>query len=60
MKPAIFHPKALEILRLFPDNVRRKCGILVFHAFAKKTQKTPQREIEQGQKRLQEIDDEKG
>lgn len=30
-------------------------GILVFHAFVKKTQKTPQREIVIGQKRLKEM-----
>lgn len=30
-------------------------GILVFHAFTKKTQKTPQGEIELGKKRLKEM-----
>ena len=30
-------------------------GILVFHAFQKKTQSTPQREIELGAKRLKEM-----
>jgi phage-related protein len=30
-------------------------GILVFHAFMKKTQKTPQREIDLGKKRLKEM-----
>ena len=30
-------------------------GILVFHAFSKKTQATPQREIELGRKRLWEM-----
>lgn len=30
-------------------------GILVFHAFMKKTQKTPAREIELGRKRLKEM-----
>ena len=34
-------------------------GILIFHAFVKKTQKTPQREIELGLKRLKEMLDEK-
>ena len=29
-------------------------GILIFHAFVKKTQKTPQREIDLGKKRLRE------
>jgi len=33
-------------------------GVLVFHAFTKKTQKTPAREIEIGRKRLQELIDE--
>ncbi len=33
--------------------------VLVFHAFQKKTQKTPQHEIEMGQKRLKELLDEK-
>jgi len=30
-------------------------GVLVFHAFAKKTRRTPAREIELGRKRLQEL-----
>jgi phage-related protein len=30
-------------------------GIVVFHAFTKKTQKTPQHEIELGQQRLKEM-----
>jgi phage-related protein len=30
-------------------------GILVFHAFSKKTRKTPQSEIELGRKRLKEM-----
>ena len=34
---------------------RRADGILIFHAFQKKTQKTPQREIELVQKRLKEM-----
>jgi len=34
-------------------------GILVFHAFVKKTQKTPPLEIELGRKRLKELQDEK-
>ena len=95
MKAALFHPKAIEILRGFPEEVRREIGkviydlqkgaklslplsrpmpsvgpgveelrikdrrgafrvfylarkanaVLVFHAFQKKTQKTPQKEI---------------
>lgn len=35
-------------------------GVLVFHAFEKKTQKTPQREIATGQRRLKEMLDEIG
>lgn len=31
--------------------------VLVFHAFKKKTQKTPKQEIETGQKRLKELKD---
>jgi phage-related protein len=34
-------------------------GILVFHAFVKKAQKTPLQEIELGRKRLKEMRDEK-
>ena len=33
-------------------------GVLVFHAFVKKTLKTPRHEIELGQKRLRELIDE--
>jgi phage-related protein len=33
-------------------------GVLVFHAFVKKTQRTPPLEIELGRKRLQELLDE--
>jgi phage-related protein len=105
VKPAVFHPKAREALRNFPEEVRRELGkaiydlqkghllsfplsrpmssvgrgvaelrvrdrsgtyrafyyqrlpdrILVFHAFMKKTQKTPQNEIELGQKRMKEL-----
>lgn len=40
--------------------VKSKRGILVFHAFEKKTQKAPVHEIELGQKRLQEMLDEEG
>lgn len=109
MKKAILHPKAREILRSFPPEVRKEMGkailelqkghrlfmplsrpipsvafgaeelrvkdetgiyrtfyytkswhgILVFHAFMKKTQKTSQREIILGRKRLKEMLDEK-
>ncbi len=37
---------------------RTASAILVFHAFQKKTQKTPKHEIELGQKRLRELLDE--
>src|SRR3989338_2180776 len=102
MKAAVFHPKAREALRAFPEEVRKdfgkaifdlqkgyhltmplsrlmlevgsgveelrirdssgiyrifyykksKRGILIFHAFMKKTQKTPSYEIKLGRKRL--------
>ena len=105
MKPALFHPKVREILRAFPEDVRRELGkiifdlqkgsklsmplsksmpsvglgveeirikdrsgafrafyltqnangVLIFHAFQKKTQKTPQKEVEIGKRRLQEM-----
>jgi phage-related protein len=38
---------------------KRANAVLVFHAFQKKTQKTLQRDIELGQKRLEEMLDEK-
>ena len=109
MKPAVFHPKARDAIRDFPEDVRREFGkaifdlqkgeklamplsrrmpsvgpgveelrvkdrsggyrvfyyakladsILIFHAFEKKTQKTPPHEIALAQKRLQEMLDEK-
>jgi phage-related protein len=34
---------------------RRADAVLIFHAFQKKTQKTPQKEIELGRKRLEEM-----
>jgi phage-related protein len=105
---AIFHEKALEAIRGFPDDARRAIGsaisdiqhgarpgmplsrpmpsvgpgvhelrvrdragiyrsfytvvtsrgVLVFHAFVKKTQKTPHHEIELAQQRLRELLDE--
>ena len=105
MQPAVFHPKALEIIREFPRQaksalgeaildlqhgatlgmplsrpmpsvgagvselrvkdangiyrafylVKSARGVVVFHAFEKKTQKTPQHEIEIGVKRLKEM-----
>ena len=108
MKPAVFHPKARDAIRGFPEDVRREFGkvifdlqkgeklsmplsrpmasvasgveelrvrdrsgayrvfyytklvdsVLIFHAFAKKTQKTPPREIALAQKRLKEMLDE--
>ncbi len=98
MKAALFHPKVRDVLRRFPEEVRRELGkvifdlqkgaklsmplskpmpyvgpgveelrikdrtgafrvfylarradaVLIFHAFQKKTQKTPQKEIELG------------
>lgn len=108
MKFAVFHPKARDAIRGFPEDVRRELGkaifdlqtgvkltmplsqtmpsiatgvhelrlrdragiyrvfyytkiadsILIFHAFAKKTQKTPQHEIVLAQARLKELLDE--
>lgn len=105
MKPAKFHPKALEFIRGQSVELRRKIGealrdiqkgivltmplsrpipsvaagvcelrvkdasmavrvfyfvklaeaVVVFHGFQKKTQKTPNREIKVGRKRLQEV-----
>ncbi len=105
MKPALFHPKALNALRDFPEEIRRELGkaiydlqkgakigmplskpmpsvapgaeelrvkdssgayrvfyftrlargLLIFHAFAKKAQKTPKHELELGRKRLKEM-----
>ena len=105
MKSAVFHPKARDAIREFPEDVRRGFGkaifdlqkgdklsmplsrtmasvaagveelrvkdrsgtyrvfyytrltdsILIFHAFAKKTQKTPQHEIDLAQQRLKEM-----
>jgi phage-related protein len=108
VEPAVFHPKARDAIREFPEDVRREIGkaifdlqkgeklamplsrpmpsvgtgveelrvrdrsgvyrvfyytkladsILVFHAFGKKTQKTPPNEIALAQKRLKEMLDE--
>jgi phage-related protein len=105
MKKALFHPKAREVIKSFPDDVRFKLGkaiyllqrgevlgmpmskampsvatgvselrvrgedgiyrafyfsksdrgILVFHAFMKKTQRTPELEIQLAQKRLKDL-----
>ena len=105
---AVFHPKARDAIREFPEDVRREFGkvifdlqkgeklsmplsrpmasvasgveelrvrdrsgayrvfyytrladsVLIFHAFAKKTQKTPPQEIALAQKRLKEMLDE--
>ncbi len=105
MKGAVFHPKAREVLKTFPVDVRKTFGkailelqkgcslsiplsrtmpsvalgveelrvkdstgsyrvfyykkslrgVLIFHAFAKKTQKTPDHEIALGRKRLKEL-----
>ena len=109
MKLALFHPKARDAIREFPEDVRREFGkvifdlqkgeklsmplsrpmssvatgveelrvkdrsgayrvfyyarlaysVLIFHAFAKKTQKTPPHEIALALKRLKEMLDEK-
>ena len=58
----IIHPGAHElrlkdaagIYRVF-YYLKSSEGILIFHAFVKKTQTTPQSEIETGKKRLQEM-----
>ena len=105
MKAALFHPKARAVLRLFPEEVRRKLGqvifdlqkgeklsmplsrpmpsvapgveelrvkdrtgayrafyytrladaILIFHAFEKKTAKTPLHEAALARRRLKEM-----
>jgi phage-related protein len=104
VKSAVFHPKARDTIREFPEDVRREFGkvifdlqkgkrlampssrpmssvaagveelrvkdrsgayrvfyytladsVLIFHAFAKKTQKTPPHEIVLAQKRLKEM-----
>ena len=105
MKSAVFHPKARDAIREFPEDVRRGLGtaifdlqkgaklsmplsrtmasvatgveelrvkdrsgiyrvfyytrlvdsILIFHAFTKKTRKTPQHEIDLAQQRLKEM-----
>ena len=105
MKKALFHPKARDAIREFPEDVRRVLGkaifdlqkggklsmplsrpmasvgagveelrvkdssgtyrvfyftkltdsVLIFHAFTKKTQKTPPREIALAQQRLKEM-----
>ena len=108
MKEIIWHTKALEQLRKFPESIKRDFGylihqlqmgdkltaphskpiksvevgvnelrvkdssgayrafyylktsegIIIFHAFKKKTQKTPKKEIELGKKNLKEVLDE--
>lgn len=105
LKEAVFHPLAREVLRSFPEEIRREIGklifdlqkgehlsfpisrpmpsvalgveelrtkdrsgayrvfyyvkstwgILIFHAFVKKSQKTPQHEIDLGKRRLKEM-----
>lgn len=109
MKSVVLHPKAREVIRDFPADVRDRLGqalleiqkgfklgmprvrpmpsvapgieeirlrgkdgiyrvfyftrdprgVLVFHAFMKKSQQTPRLEIELGKKRLKELQDEK-
>jgi phage-related protein len=39
--------------------VQSRLGILIFHAFVKKTQKTPQHELQVARRRLEELRDEK-
>jgi phage-related protein len=108
VKTAVFHPKARDTIREFPEDVRREFGkvifdlqkgkrvsmpmsrpmssvalgveelrvkdrsgayrvfyytkladsVLIFHAFTKKTQKTPPNEVALAKKRLKEILDE--
>jgi len=108
VQPALFHPKAREVIKTFPEEVRKELGkaildlqkghtlgmplsrpmpsvalgveelrmrdragiyrafyfqkssrgILIFHAFVKKTQKTSAQDINLGRKRLQELLDE--
>lgn len=105
MRAAIFHPAAREVIRSFPEDVRRELGkaifdlqrgevlgmplsrpmpsiasgaaelrirdrsgtyrtfyypnlsrgILIFHAFMKKTPKAPKRELDLGKRRLKEL-----
>ena len=105
MKVAVFHPRARDVIRDFPEDVRREFGkiifdlqkgeklsmplsrpmssvgsgveelrvrdssgayrvfyytklfdsVLIFHAFAKKTKKTPPHEIALAKKRLKEM-----
>ena len=109
MKLALFHPKAREKIKNFPEEVRKELGkaildlqkghllgmplsrpmssvalgveelrihdragiyrtfyykrsargVLIFHAFVKKTQKTPRQDVDLGRKRLKEMLDEK-
>jgi phage-related protein len=109
VKPALFHPQAREVIKTFPEAMRKELGkaildlqkghtlgmplsrpmptvasgvgelrmrdrtgiyrtfyftkslrgILLFHAFVKKTQKTSLHDIELGRKRLKEMLDEK-
>jgi phage-related protein len=54
VKVARFHPTARDALRAFYV-VKVADAVVIFHAFAKKTQKTPVREMELGKKRLKEM-----
>lgn len=66
-KPIVSVGKGVEELRVKDSSgayrvfyfARMASAILVFHAFQKKTQKTPKHEIELGRKRLKELLDEK-
>ena len=65
-KPIVSVGKGVEELRIKDSSgtyrvfyfARLASSILVFHAFQKKTQKTPKNEIELGRKRLKELIDE--
>lgn len=57
VKPGVYELRVKDsagIYRVFYF-VKSQDGILVFHAFTKKTQKTPQSEIETAKKRLKEM-----
>jgi phage-related protein len=62
VKPAVFHPKARDVIRDFPENIRREFGKVIFDL--QKGEKLsmpfprPMYEIALAQKRLKEILDE--
>jgi len=55
VRPVIFHPKARDEIHRAFYYTASAAGVLVSHAFAKKTQRTRAPEIEQARKRLQEL-----